>query len=250
AKTQKVCTDLRVAVGTLGIYGRQLLLVSEQDNITSIKANNIAQAARLIETSLETLREGVAGSTELNEIVQKIAQDFSSLETILTEADDSIAALRSQWLVEQENQKLLRTSLNESVDSITASLDNLQLLSEDGRKLIEKEAAQVRKTAERMIGLVGIIAVSFMVVTGMLIVRRIIIPINKAVSFAYTVSKGDFTADIDIEQKDEIGILVNALKEMRDKIRNVLNETDGLIRAVQEGRLETRGNAEAFSGGW
>jgi methyl-accepting chemotaxis protein len=202
AITQKASNDLRIAVGSLSTYGRQLLLARDRNSITSIQANKIAQAARLFESSLKTLKKGVANSAELDAIVQKIELDFFSLEAILTEADDSIAALQSQWLGEQENMRPLSASLQESVDSITTSLNSLQVLSENVRTLAENEALQARETAERIIGIVSIIAIVFMVITGTLIARRIIGPINKAVSFARKVSKGDFTSDIDVKQKD------------------------------------------------
>jgi methyl-accepting chemotaxis protein len=88
------------------------------------------------------------------------------------------------------------------------------------------------------------------VIAILLLVRSIVKPITKSVNFARSVAEGDLTATIDIKQQDEIGILINALKDMKDRISAVLQETDGLIRAVQEGKLDTRGNAEAFSGGW
>ena len=37
---------------------------------------------------------------------------------------------------------------------------------------------------------------------------------------------------------------------LREKIRDVLHETDILIQAVQEGKLHVRGHAEKFGGGW
>jgi len=223
-KTQKACNELRLAVSSLSTYGRQLLLVRERDSIASIEANNIAQAARLVEMSLETLKQGVTNSTELQAIVQTIDENFLLLKSTLVEADNSVAVLRSQWFVEQENLNALHTSLQESVDSITASLDSLQLLTKKIRDQAEKEATWVRKTAERIIGVVGIVAVLFMVITGTLITRRIIIPIKKAVSFAHTISTGDFTAKIQLNQKDEIGDLVSELSNMADSLNSLVGQ--------------------------
>ena len=78
----------------------------------------------------------------------------------------------------------------------------------------------------------------------------IVKPLLKSVNFAKSISIGDLTAQIDVNQKDEAGMLANALRNMKDRISEVLNETDKLTLAVQEGRLDTRGNSDAFSGGW
>ncbi len=113
----------------------------------------------------------------------------------------------------------------------------------------EKVTAAATTLMWRMI-VIGLICVAAALIVLWFIAGGIARPLANSVDFAKAVARGDFSADIDINQKDEVGILVNAMKEMRDRIRDVLNETDGLIRAVQEGRLAVRGNAAAFSGGW
>ena len=113
----------------------------------------------------------------------------------------------------------------------------------------EKITAVAQTLMWQMIG-IGIICVAAALVALWFVAGGITAPLVKSVDFAKAVARGDFDADIDVEQQDEVGILVEALKEMRNRIRNVLSETDGLIRAVQDGRLESRGNAEEFSGGW
>ena len=41
-----------------------------------------------------------------------------------------------------------------------------------------------------------------------------------------------------------------AFRNMKGKIADVLQETELLIQAVQDGKLEARGNVELFAGGW
>lgn len=74
-------------------------------------------------------------------------------------------------------------------------------------------------------------------------------PLVKAADFTKAIADGDFSTGIDISQKDEIGILANALNEMKGKISDVLKALEDQIRAVQEGRLDSRVNAEPFDGG-
>ncbi len=97
---------------------------------------------------------------------------------------------------------------------------------------------------------VGVICVGAALTVLWFVVRGIVKPLLKGVDFAKSVAQGDLSATLDVNQKDEVGMLAHALKEMKDRIRDVLQETDGLIRAVQDGRLDARGNAEAFNGGW
>ncbi len=119
--------------------------------------------------------------------------------------------------------------------------------------------------------------------------RGIANPLIKGVQLANAVARGDLSASLDIRQQDEIGMLAEAmrtmvsnlrdtvqvaerigsgdvtvnvtllsekdtlgqtLQNMKDTITNVLQETDGLIQAVQDGRLDTRGNANTYNGSW
>ena len=80
--------------------------------------------------------------------------------------------------------------------------------------------------------------------------RMLIRPVNRILQIANAVSAGDFTQKIGIRQKDEIGELADAFRNMRDTIGKVLADTEHLTKAIEEGKLQTRGNASAFGGSW
>lgn len=71
-----------------------------------------------------------------------------------------------------------------------------------------------------------------------LVSKGIAKPLIKGVDFAVAVADGDLTADMDVDEKDETGILANALNEMaaglRDIIRELSDTTDGLSRSSGE----------------
>jgi len=75
-------------------------------------------------------------------------------------------------------------------------------------------------------------------------------PLSRIVEVAHAIAHGDFSQETGIDQHDEIGALAEAFRGMKNAIRQVVQETNGLILAVQAGNLDTRGNAEAFEGGW
>lgn len=75
-------------------------------------------------------------------------------------------------------------------------------------------------------------------------------PLKQIVRMADGVSHGDFSSEFEIHQRDELGTLASSFSAMRQTIRKVLQETDGLIVAVQEGRLESRSDAGEFEGEW
>jgi signal transduction histidine kinase len=75
-------------------------------------------------------------------------------------------------------------------------------------------------------------------------------PLQQLVKMADGVSHGDFSQEFEIHQHDEVGTLARSFYSMRQTIRKVLNETDGLIVAVQEGDLDIRSDAKEFEGEW
>ncbi len=80
-------------------------------------------------------------------------------------------------------------------------------------------------------------------------------PIQRIVEQLKSVSKGHLPEQTenmhpDLQRQDEIGAMTRDLHAMIARIRDVLKETDRLILAVQEGRLDTRGDEKAFSGVW
>ena len=75
-------------------------------------------------------------------------------------------------------------------------------------------------------------------------------PLRLIVKMADGVSHGDFSREFEIQQHDEVGALANSFSAMRHTIRKVLEETDRLISAVQEGHLDRRSDAGQFEGEW
>jgi methyl-accepting chemotaxis protein len=71
-----------------------------------------------------------------------------------------------------------------------------------------------------------------------IITRAITTPLVKGVAFAQSVATGDLTANVDVDQKDEIGDLALALKDMvlklRDVIGSVINGSDNIAAASQQ----------------
>jgi len=70
----------------------------------------------------------------------------------------------------------------------------------------------------------GVLAVIIGIIMAFVIARAIINPIVKSVGFANTMSEGDFSASLDIDQNDEIGTLAKALNTMTTKINSMFKE--------------------------
>ncbi|MGE4191907.1 MAG: methyl-accepting chemotaxis protein [Pseudodesulfovibrio sp.] len=90
--------------------------------------------------------------------------------------------------------------------------------------------------------LLGLLAAVFLT-------RGITRPIAKGVSFAKEMSMGDFSKTLDIDQKDEIGVLASALNNMVVKLREVVAEVGSATDNVASGSEELSASSESLSQG-
>ncbi|MBG0790811.1 MAG: HAMP domain-containing protein [Desulfovibrionaceae bacterium] len=74
-------------------------------------------------------------------------------------------------------------------------------------------------------------------------------PVAKGVQFAERMAKGDFTRTLDVNQKDEIGVLASALNNMVHRLRQVVAEVGTATENVAAGSEELSASAEGLSQG-
>ena len=107
--------------------------------------------------------------------------------------------------------------------------------------MAEIDEAEVMEPVQRLgneILIVALIVGVIIVVVSIIFARSIANPINKGVEFAQRLSNGDLTATVDVDQKDEIGVLAQALRDMSYKLKevvaNIQNGADNIASASQQ----------------
>lgn len=90
-------------------------------------------------------------------------------------------------------------------------------------------------------------AVAF--ILGFAFASSITSPLIKGVKFAEDVSKGDLSAKVDVDQKDEIGQLAQSLSDMSTKLRSIVTDIIGAADNVASGSQELSSTSEEMSQG-
>ena len=84
----------------------------------------------------------------------------------------------------------------------------------------------------------GLFALACGVALGWILTRSITRPLAHAVTLAQQVASGDLTADIQVSSKDEVGVLLSALKGMNESLLKTVSEvrsgTDTIVTASQQ----------------
>ena len=80
--------------------------------------------------------------------------------------------------------------------------------------ITENEVLQPVYTMRNRIIIISLIILALLVFAAIYTARSFTKPIEKTVAFAKEITNGNYDAEVDVNQKDEIGLLVNALRDM------------------------------------
>ncbi len=116
----------------------------------------------------------------------------------------------------------------------------------------EIDEAQVKSPIYKLIrytilfGLFIAVAVAFF---ALFIAKSIAEPLVKGVNFAKSVAEGNLTAEIDVDQKDEAGILADALRQMIMKLQDIVADVKHAADNVAYASAEMNSGVEGMSAG-
>ena len=107
--------------------------------------------------------------------------------------------------------------------------------------IAEIDEAEVKLPVTRLIRSIFVVALVAMIGIAMfalLIAGKIAKPLNQGVDFAKIISSGDLTKQLDISQKDEVGILANALNEMNGNLRTMFQDVSTGVQTLSSASTE------------
>jgi len=121
---------------------------------------------------------------------------------------------------------------------------NWAILSE----IQKNEAYGTVDSLDWIMGIVAAIEIAVIVLVAFLITRSITYPINKSTRFAKRISEGDFTEMLDLDQRDEIGILSKALNSMVINLRKMIGQIVQGVETLSASSTELSAISRQMSG--
>ena len=192
-----------------------------------------SQWIREIETVESILVDG-RGKMQSSETVKKIDDCLTALSTYKNGVNEFLKA--------DKEQKQLQADMKKTIGAIMADAKEVQ-------KEINGKVASVTKTAEGTVIFIIIFSTVFGLAIGWLISTSINTPLSKCVNFANSLAEGDLTAQLDIDQKDEVGMACNAMKEMASKLRDIVSSISVAATNIAGGSQQVSSSAEELSQG-
>ncbi len=114
---------------------------------------------------------------------------------------------------------------------------------------IIKQDKSSSSSAEVLIVFVIIISISIAVVVSYLIVKAITIPLQKSVRIAESIAMGDLTVNIDVIQKDEVGVLAKSMQSMVEKLREIIGSILAGSQGIAEASIQMSSTSQNLSQG-
>ncbi|PLX67732.1 MAG: methyl-accepting chemotaxis protein [Denitrovibrio sp.] len=137
-------------------------------------------------------------------------------------------------------------------NDVLSSYTSLKIDSFTWGLIAEIDKAEVYEPINELVKfimLIGIVIAVIVAIIAYLLAVGIANPIILGVRFAQEISRGDLDAHIDVNQKDEIGMLANSLKEMVANLRNIVNDVKHASDNVATGSNELSSAAQDMSQG-
>lgn len=230
-KTRLEWTEVGGEVGDI-ISGNSLLNNMGPLSVQLLKAHSQLRISAWMFISNPADNNGVVNGSAIASIEENIQRCFG----VLDKAKRRYVGTTQQQAINSaiEGYQNYQLVLEQYVDVIDNQGKYLNLMQKEGalvaavsEEIIAKvfyEEAETINTSNQMIVIFLVVAILIAIVVSRALSVSIIRPLRKGVDLAIGLSKGELFHEIDIQGKNEIGQLGSAMKQMNQKLREVVGD--------------------------
>jgi len=237
-----------LSLGSLSQANNNIQQVIAEDYPTTVKANQLIEnfqsfvSTQQLMLMDENQRWTKQSEAQLSAISGRISALLADLNKTLTDdasrqALAQIADVRKQYLASRFRildavKRNDRNAALEEMMSTTVALQNeykarvqalIKIQDNHMREAGVTVAKDFSSNRALTIGLT-LLCVVLGSLMGWLIVRAITRPLDQAVRFAGAIAEGDLTRSVDVQSRDETGVLLNALMDMKQRLQAIVQE--------------------------
>ncbi|WP_347558652.1 methyl-accepting chemotaxis protein [Robbsia sp. KACC 23696] len=231
-----VASQFRTAVDRRAIAARNLVLVTKQDDV-SLERAAAEQAQGDVMARLKQLDDMVTKANDTSDKAKALVAEMNRIEALYSPVALKIVGLavagkheEAVTMLDDECRPLL-AALVGATDAYATYTREVQ------RERVAEYEAQFVIQRNLQIAL-SLAAIALATLACWFITRSITRPIDRAVRVAQTVAAGDLTTTIVATSTDETGVLLRALGEMNDHLRDtvgrVRNSANSIGTATRE----------------
>ena len=222
------------------------VVITTDKNVEKAQFEIIADARKQNNEIIDKLKPLVTtekGKILLGKIVESTAKYDRSLDKLVSLANTS----SSNYNAKQSVEYLFGEYTNSASDYVTQVESFLDTQHEFAVESA-RNSTEIAVTAKEIVWIFSVIAISLSVLIAWLLTRSITLPLAKAVDVANKLAEGDLNVKIELDSNDETGKLLAALKNLNDTLKSLISDTDVLVVAAADGKLDTRADPGKYQG--
>ena len=211
---------------------RNLIIYDNNKEIQSEELQRIEKSRKAIDDLLEKLNSTIKsgkGKAQLMQVTQFRPLYLQQIETYIE--------LVKTGRIDQA-KKILLKEVREAQKNYMKSIDDLIALQAEQANETGNKAANEASAATTLNAILLASALILSIILAFVIIRSITRPISKVSALAETMARGDFTTKLDIDQKDEIGMMAKSLntmvEQLSDMIRDIISDVNQLTTSSND----------------
>ncbi|HXL02541.1 MAG TPA: methyl-accepting chemotaxis protein, partial [Candidatus Atribacteria bacterium] len=201
------------------------IINQERKNYLLLSNSEAKESSRKkVETNMQQMKKfmeedflKIYGSVTAEAVINDRWRPFVELWNKVTAADDYLK------FADEQTKKAI-TEASKTGQQVLAAMNemNQEVLNQFDTTVTH--VSELQNQLSRILYLVVGIIVILAIILGIVISRGIVSPINRSVSFAQVLEKGDLTQEISLRRRDELGTLFNSLNQASRSLRAFLKE--------------------------
>ncbi|MFW5826638.1 MAG: methyl-accepting chemotaxis protein [Alkalispirochaeta sp.] len=205
-------------------------------------------------TDIEVLRDTVAELEEIPSLISDV-RAVTQVDTDLAELDEVETAANSyREAVERTEDNyaelgILRDEREAAADEVLSAAQAIAVAGIEETRVITNDVVDAVQASVTAVGVGIVVAVLLAILIAVIITRAITTALAKGVRFATELSEGNLQAQLDVEQKDEIGDLANALRSMATRLKDIVSDIRSATDNVASGSEQLSQSAQQMSEG-
>jgi methyl-accepting chemotaxis protein len=262
-----------LAIVNLGKANDRIGVLYEEDMLGVAQANTIAKArlsiGRMGRDALLNINDGAVVAAD----ERTMLADFATIHTTLDATAKTFYSKEGQELIGSMRAALpaFEQGYREMYQSVTAkdaarAKEQIDKLNEIGKPLndaseraiaVKEQRADEKFQASTQTYLAtrttmisaSVFSLVLGTILGIVIARSFSVPLGQAVTALQQMANGDLTVSLDIQTKDEVGRMANALNDAATKLRACLQEVADSAANANASSQELASAADAISSG-
>ena len=238
---------LKVLQGDRELRIRLLLL-----HLEILSTSDVQQAGNLAKVFDQKFKEAkdllIQGVHPLGKDGDKLKINFALMFQVWSSTSKKTIALHN---ANMEKNLLKKTEFDKAKSQYLSLQKTVKLLDESETERVDSQLTTMNTSIDDFTKVYNSVAVSCIVASILITLffaRTITVPLKKTVRLAKAIADGDFSATLNVRQKDEVGQVARAVQRIPETFNNLQEELNSMAGTIDAGWLRHRGDSSKFQG--